>query len=212
MRWGMAINLTRCVGCYACVIACKMEHFLPPDVAWNRVAIFEGEGINKQIYPTLCNHCKEPPCVDVCPTGATVQREDGIVWVDPDVCMGCRSCMMACPYQVRVFNDSPGEYFPGQGLTPFEKMREKAYPLQLRTVSKCNFCMERLDKTADHGRKPGRDRDGTPACVNACPAKARIFGDLDDPESEVSIAMRIGRGYQLRPEAGTNPSVYYITK
>ena len=212
MRWGMAINLTRCVGCYACVVACKTEHFLPPDVVWNRVAIFEVEGINKQIYPTLCNHCKEPFCVDVCPTGATEQREDGIVWVDPDKCIGCRSCMMACPYQVRVFNEKPREYFPGQGLTPYEEMREKMYPLRLGTVAKCNFCKERVDKALNNGGEPGVDRYVTPACVNACPTKARIFGDIDDPESEVSTAIRIGRGYQLKPEADTDPCVYYITK
>ncbi|RJR30998.1 MAG: 4Fe-4S dicluster domain-containing protein [Desulfobacteraceae bacterium] len=212
MRWGMAINLTRCVGCYACVIACKTEHFLPRDVSWNRVAVFEAEGINKQIYPTLCNHCKEPPCVEVCPTGATEQRKDGIVWVDSEKCIGCRSCMMACPYQVRVFNEKPGEYFPGQGFTPYEEMRERIYPLQQGTVSKCNFCMERIEAGLSNGKRPGADREVTPACVNACPAKARIFGDLDDAESEVSMVIRIGRGYQLRPEAGTDPSIYYIAK
>jgi len=208
----MAINLTRCVGCYACVIACKTEHFLPPDVAWNRVAISEVEGINKQIYPTLCNHCEDPSCVDVCPTGATSRREDGIVVVDPDICIGCRSCMIACPYQVRVYNEEPGEYYPRQGLTPYEEMREKVYPLQLGTVSKCNFCAERVDRALDNGLIPGVDRSVTPACVNACPAHARIFGDLDDPESEVSISVRTGKGYQLKPEAGTNPNVFYITK
>ncbi|RJR47953.1 MAG: 4Fe-4S dicluster domain-containing protein [Desulfobacteraceae bacterium] len=208
----MAINLTKCVGCYACVIACKTEHFLPRDVSWNRVAIFEAEGINKQIYPTLCNHCTEPPCVEVCPTGATSQQEDGIVWVDSDKCIGCRSCMMACPYQVRVFNEKPKEYFPGQGLTPYEEMREKLYPLQPGTVSKCIFCRERIQEGLSKGEKPGVDREATPACVNACPAKARIFGDLDDPESAVSIAIRIGRGYQLKPDAGTDPCVYYIAK
>ena len=212
MRWGMAINLTRCVGCYACVIACKTEHFLSSNVAWNRVAIFEGEGIHKQIYPTLCNHCKEPFCVDVCPTGATSQREDGIVWVDPDKCIGCRSCMMACPYQVRVYNEKPEEYFPGQGLTPYEEMREQMYPLQLGTVSKCNFCVERIDRGLKNGRIPGMDREATPACVNACPTKARIFGDLDEPEGAVTKAVETGKGYQLRPEAGTDPCVYYITK
>jgi Fe-S-cluster-containing dehydrogenase component len=212
MRWGMAINLTKCVGCYSCVLACKTKHFLPPDVSWNRVTVFESQGINKQIYPTLCNHCKDPICVEVCPTGATQQRKDGIVWVESDECIGCRSCVMACPYQVRVFNEKPGEYFPGQGFTPYEEMREKMHPLQVGTVSKCNFCMDRVERGIIHGKRPGVERDVTPACVNACPAKARIFGDLDNPESEVSMAVRIGRGYQLKPEAGTDPCVYYISK
>jgi Fe-S-cluster-containing dehydrogenase component len=212
MRWGMAINLARCVGCYSCVLACKTKHFLPRDVSWNRVAVFEGQGIHKQIFPTLCNHCREPFCVEVCPTGATQKREDGIVWVNSDDCIGCRSCVMACPYQVRVFNEKPKEYFPGQGLTPYEEMRDKLHPLPLGTVSKCNFCMDQVDQGLNNGKRPGIDRAVTPACVNACPASARIFGDLDDAESEVSMAVRIGKGYQLKPESGTDPCVYYITK
>lgn len=212
MRWGMVINLTRCVGCYACVLSCKTEHFLPPDVTWNRVMVFEAQDLNKQIYPTLCNHCRDPYCVEVCPTGATQQREDGIVWVYPDICIGCRSCVMNCPYQVRVVNEKAKEYFPNQGLTPFEEMRNRLYPLQEGTPSKCNFCMERIDEGIEHGLKPGVDREATPACVNACPASARIFGDLDDDDSEPSMALRIGRGYQLKPDSGTDPCVYYVTK
>lgn len=212
MRWGMVINLTRCVGCYACVAACKQEHFLGRDVAWNRVVIFETAELNKQIYPTLCNHCREPHCVEVCPTGATQQREDGIVWVDQDKCIGCRSCILNCPYQVRVFNEEPKEYFPGQGKTPYEEMREKLYPNQLDTVSKCVFCMERVDPGLEKGLKPGVDKEATPACVNICPGEARIFGDLDDPFSNVSEALRIGKGYQLRPESSTDPCVFYVTK
>jgi Fe-S-cluster-containing dehydrogenase component len=120
--------------------------------------------------------------------------------------------MMACPYQVRTFNEKPGEYFPGQGLTPYEKMREKMYSLQSNTVSKCNFCMERIDEGLKKGLKPGIDREATPVCVNACPASARIFGDMDDPYSDPSIELRQGKGYQLRPEAGTDPCVYYVAK
>ncbi|MCJ7596813.1 MAG: 4Fe-4S dicluster domain-containing protein [Desulfobacterales bacterium] len=212
MRWGMVINLTRCIGCYSCVVVCKTEHFLPPNVVWNRVLVSETADSYKQIYPILCNHCREPACVDVCPTGANQQREDGIVWVDADKCIGCRSCMMACPYQVRVFNEKPGEYFPGQGFTPYEKMRGKLYPLQLGTVSKCNFCLEKIDEGLKNGLNPGLDREANPACVNACPASARIFGDLDDPYAEVCIALNQGKGYQLRPEAGTDPCVYYATR
>ncbi|MFW9847276.1 MAG: 4Fe-4S dicluster domain-containing protein [Candidatus Thorarchaeota archaeon] len=212
MRWGMVINLSRCVGCYSCVLACKTEHYLPPDVVWNRVMVFEAEELNKQIYPTLCNHCRDPYCVEVCPTGATQQRKDGIVWVDPDICIGCRSCIMNCPYQVRVLNEKPKEYFPVQGFTPYEEMRDRLYPLQEGTPSKCNFCMERIDKGMKQGLKPGVDREATPACVIACPASARIFGDMDDHDSEPSMALRIGRGYQLKPEAGTDPCVYYVTK
>lgn len=208
----MVINLTKCVGCYSCTIACKTEHFLPPGVIWNRVVVFEAEKLNKQIYPTLCNHCREPQCVDVCPTGATQQREDGIVWVNSDDCIGCRSCLMACPYQVRVINEEPREFFPGQGWTPYEEMRAKRYPLQLKTPSKCNFCMERIDEGMKQGLTPGEDWEATPVCVNSCPASARIFGNLDDDRSDVSTALRVGKGQQLRAEAGTEPCVYYVTK
>jgi phenylacetyl-CoA:acceptor oxidoreductase subunit 1 len=212
MRWGMVINLTKCVGCFACVIACKTDHALGPDVSWNNVNIFEAKGIKKQIYPTLCNHCREPHCVEVCPTGATSQRDDGIVIVDQDLCIGCRSCVLNCPYQVRVPYEEPKEYFPGQGLTPLEEIRDKIYPWQEGTVSKCNFCKERIDEGLRTGLKPGIDREATNACVNACPTEARIFGDLDDPFSNASEELRIGKGYQLKPELGTDPCVFYVTK
>jgi Fe-S-cluster-containing dehydrogenase component len=106
MRWGMAIELKRCIGCYACVLGCKAEHFLPPNIFWNRVLIGEKgkyPAVTKLIYSVRCNHCADPACVKACPTGATHQREDGIVVVDEDKCVGCRYCMVACPYQARSF-------------------------------------------------------------------------------------------------------------
>ncbi len=210
----MVIDLTRCVGCYSCIVACKQEHFLPPGIVWGRVLITEsGEypAVAKQMYPVQCNHCKDALCVKVCPTGATRRRDDGIVRVDHDKCVGCRYCLIACPYQARVFfSDSTREYFPGQGLTDFEKIGRKLYPHQAGTVLKCNFCMERIDAGLGHGLKPGVDREATPACVITCPAKARYFGDLDDPYSEASMMIRQHGGYQLRPEYGTNPSIYYF--
>ena len=214
MRYGMVINLIKCIACYGCTVRCIEEHFLPPDMLWNRVLISE-TGVSpdaiKHIYPVLCNHCKEPACVDVCPTGATQQREeDGIVWVDSNKCIGCRYCLIACPYQVRTFYADEKEWFPGQGFTEWEEMREKIYPLQTGTVYKCNFCKERIDEAVAKGLKPGVDWEATPACVNTCPTKARYFGDLDDAESEVSRLISGRRAVQLHPEFGTDPSVYYI--
>ena len=141
---------------------------------------------------------------------ATQQREDGIVWVDDSKCVGCRYCLIACPYQVRTYNSNHKEWFPGQGFTEWEKMREKLYPLQTGVVYKCNFCKERIDEGVKRGLKPGVDREATPACVNACPAKARYFGDLDDPDSEVASLISEKRAVLLHPEYGTEPSVYYI--
>ncbi len=215
MRWGMLINLVKCAGCYGCVIKCKQEHFLPPDVMWGRLLMSEAEGqypsVKKNTYPVLCNHCKEPVCVEVCPTGATLQREDGIVEVDSDKCMGCRYCLISCPYQVRTYMSSEDkEYFPGQGLTELEEVGKKLYPHQKGVVTKCNFCLERVDKGIEEGLKPGQDREATPACVNTCPTKARYFGDLDDPDSEISVLIREKRAVPLHPEHGTEPCVYYV--
>ena len=214
-RWGMVIDLQKCVGCYACQVACKMEHFLPPGIFWNRVVVGETgkyPTVTKQLYPVLCNHCQEAACVKACPTGATEKREDGIVTVNYDECVGCRYCLIACPYQQRTFYaDGKKEYFPGQGLTELEIIGRELYPLQPGTAVKCNFCVERVDGGIEKGLKPGVDREATPSCVNACPAKARYFGDLDDPYSEVAKLIKERRGFQLHPEFGTDPSVYYIS-
>lgn len=215
-RWGMVIDLQKCVGCYACQVACKMEHFLPPGIFWNRVVVGETgkyPTVTKQLYPVLCNHCQEAACVKACPTGATEKREDGIVMVNYDECVGCRYCLIACPYQQRTFYaDGKKEYFPGQGLTELELIGRELYPLQVGTVVKCNFCAERVDEGLQKGLKPGVDREASPACVNACPPKARTFGDLDDPASEVSRLIREKKGMPLHAEYGTEPSVYYIIR
>ncbi len=213
MRWGMVIDLKKCIGCWNCVLSCKAEHFLPPGIFWCRVLISETGKyplVTKHILPVRCNHCQEPKCVDVCPTGATQQREDGIVWIDPDKCMGCRYCMMACPYQSRIFYSDGQEYFPGQGLTPFEEVGKELYPHVPGTVEKCNFCMERIDAGLAKGLKPGVDREATPVCVINCPTKAMYFGDLDDPYSEISELIKERKGKPLHPEYGTEPSIYYL--
>jgi Fe-S-cluster-containing dehydrogenase component len=215
MRWGMVINLSRCVRCHACIAACRIEHFLPLHITWPRLIAYEQEdktGVEVTTIPVRCNHCREAPCVDVCPAGATQRRPDGIVWVNQDKCVGCRYCIIACPYQNRTFlskDKNPG-YFPGYALTGFEKKGKKLYPHQVGTTEKCNFCLERIDAGLAKGLKPGIDREATPACVNICQARALTFGDLDDPESEVSKLVREKAGFQLRPEYGTDPSVYYI--
>jgi Fe-S-cluster-containing dehydrogenase component len=214
-RWGMVINLHACIGCYNCIISCKQEHFLPPGIFYAQVLIGEVgtyPSVRKLIYPVLCNHCEEPSCVDVCPSGATTKRDDGIVWVDSDVCIGCRSCLIACPYQQRSYLPKKDyEYFPGQGLTPYEEMGKQIYPLEKGTVVKCNFCREIVDAGLEEGLAPGVDRKATPACVNACPVSARHFGDLDDPESNVSTLIADKKATPLHPEYGTEPSVFYIT-
>lgn len=211
MRWGMVIDTNRCIGCYACMIACKEEHFLPPEVFFSRLLIGE-EGkypnVKKINFPVLCNHCKDAACVEVCPTEATRKREDGIVSIDYDKCVGCRSCLIACPYQQRTFLRKVLEYYPGQGLTEYEEFGRGKY--QENVMLKCTFCMDRIDHGLSKGLKPGVDVEATPACVNVCPAKARVFGDLDEPDSEINVLIAEKKAEPIHPEFDTDPSVFYI--
>jgi len=210
----MVIDVKKCVGCWGCSIACKEEHFLPRGVLWNRVLISERgkfPTVEKIMYPILCNHCREAACVEACPTGASLKREDGIVLIDYDQCSGCRACVVACPYQQRIFYDDENvEYFPGQGLTAFEVLGRELYPLQKGTVVKCTFCVERVEEGLEKGLKPGVDREATPACVNICPVGARTFGDLEDPMGNVVELIRHRKGSQFHTEFATDPSVYYV--
>ena len=203
-KYGMVIDLKRCYGCYACMMACKTKNHTPPGVFWARV--LKGEegtfpNTIRQALPVLCMQCEEPSCVEVCPTGATFTQEDGIVVVDKDKCMGCKSCLMACPYGARYSVESWESYFPeGLPLSEYEEFSKQKWEEDsgCGVATKCDFCLDRL-------------ADGkNPACVDACAANARTLGDLDDPNSEVSILIRTHRGEQLNPELGNNPKVYYL--
>lgn len=198
MRLGMVIDLRRCIGCHACAVACKAENATPKGVLWTRVLEKE-EGKyptpRKIFLPVLCNHCKDPACKRVCPAGATYQTPDGMVAIDQNKCVGCRACITACPYQVRFYRKEFETYFPGRP-TPFEEVGYKRH--QPGAVQKCTFCSHLVDAGQE------------PACVQTCPTNARHFGDLDDPSSEVSRLVRERYAFQLRPELGTDPSVYYL--
>lgn len=201
MRYAMVIDTRRCSGCDACAIACKQSNGTGPGILWSRVLkAEEGTYPNaRQVFtPVLCNQCENPACVEACPTGATFRREDGIVVVDSQTCIGCSACIAACPYEgVRhlVPEDASG-YYGELGLTPFESARYATHTAG--TVEKCDFCSARLDE----GKLP--------ACVQACPARARAFGDLDDSESAVAQLLAGRDGTQLNAESGTDPQVYYV--
>jgi molybdopterin-containing oxidoreductase family iron-sulfur binding subunit len=199
-RWGMVIDLDRCVGCNACTVACKIENGTPPDQYWARVYTEESGTFpdTKTTYvPALCNHCADAPCVTVCPTGASYKRDDGIVLIDQSKCNGCRACMLACPYGNRFFLRKGGLEAGYYGeRTAFED--EKWAAFQEGTVQKCTFCVHRVDRGLE------------PACVVTCPTDARVFGDLSDPDSEPSRMIRERDGRQPLPELGTDPSVYYV--
>jgi len=196
----MVIDLERCVGCNACTLACKIENGTPADVYYTRVYTEEtGEypDVKTTFVPALCNHCEDAPCVTVCPTGASYRREDGVVLIDQDMCIGCRFCMMACPYNERFYlrkGTLEGGYYGER--TDFEEAKWSLF--QEGTVHKCTFCVHRVDQGLE------------PACVVTCPTDARVFGDLEDETSKVSTLIRERRGRPPKPEAGTKPSVYYL--
>ena len=204
MRYGMVIDLSKCSGCMSCDVACKRENFTPPGVHWSKVHIYETgfyPHSKLRALPTHCMHCEEPACEKACPTGATMRRPDGIVFIDNDRCVGCGYCAVACPYEARVLNrDKPRAYHAPHDFTPFEKIgyfrRLGAVEHGKGVIEKCTFCLHRLEQ------------GGQPACVETCPAGARVFGDLDDPDSDVAKMAREAKA-RLK-EQGTKSKVLYL--
>lgn len=206
-HWGMLIDLSLCIGCEYCQRACSAVNDVAPDKPWNIVAPDQTSTGASFFFSRPCLHCQQAPCVEVCPVQATHIREDGIVMMDYDRCIGCRYCEVACPYDARKFNwrerTDQNEMVPTWGLPEVDRRPRGV-------VEKCTFCVHRIDVGLQRGLRPGIDREATPACVNICPVDARVFGDLNDPQSEIAHSLESTPTLRLREELGTEPSVSYV--
>lgn len=208
-RWAMVADLRRCVGCQTCTAACKHANATPPGVQWRRVLDIEvGEypEVKRAFVPTGCMHCDDPPCMHVCPTTATRKRADGIVTIDYDLCIGCAYCAVACPYDARFKVDAPTFAYGQSMKNEQQRFDEK----RIGVATKCTFCVERIDAGLEKGLKPGADPQATPACVNSCIAQALHFGDIEDPDSNVSQLLAENQHFRLHEELGTGPRFYYL--
>lgn len=204
MQYGMVIDTQRCYGCNSCAVACKLNNNLPKNVWWNTIETEGGATRDTasgtwpknemRFYPKSCQHCRKPLCEAACPTGATYKRDDGIVAIKQDLCIGCRSCIEACPYDARTLPEEDPEYYQEVVLGQWDAPEHIA-----GKTEKCTFCSNLIERGEE------------PACVRACSVKARLFGDLDDPESAVSKALATDRTVvRLLEESGSDPSVYYL--
>lgn len=220
-RWVMAIDLRKCVGCHACTIACVAENKLPPGVVYRPVLEKElgtYPHVSRMFIPRPCMQCDNPPCVPVCPVTATYTNAEGVVVVDYEQCIGCRACIVACPYGARTsdFGYTYTETTPvAEGLIvgretadDYERAANyeygKEWPREghrdspIGNVRKCHFCLHRL--------KEGM----LPACTSTCIGRATYFGDANDPDSLVADLVASPNVMRLKEELGTEPRVYYL--
>jgi Fe-S-cluster-containing dehydrogenase component len=223
-QWAMVIDLDRCTGCEACVVACRVENNVPTSgpveaargrsINWIRVErYFEGEfpEVRARFRPVLCQHCEEAPCEPVCPVYATYRTDEGLNAQVYNRCVGTRYCANNCPYTVRFFN-----FFNPVFDRPLDKALNPEVSVRSTGVmEKCTFCIQRIrkgqEKAKDENREV-RDGDVVPACVQSCTTKAMFFGNIADPSSEVSRLSKSNRASRLFEDLGTKPRVIYLEK
>ena len=216
------IDQNRCMGCRACVSACAVENYFTPDAPWNVMVEYEVGTYPavKRVYNTMnCMHCEQPSCKAACDAvgaKAISKNQFGVVLVDYDKCIGCGYCAAVCPYGVPQLNKSVAELYPGQGKSGAEtipyKDRHPTHRKKAKVVEKCTFCAHKLDQAVADGKvdRIGKDQAYTPACDLVCPVQARMFGDIDDPNSDVSKRIKATGAVQLKKQFGTGPQVYYV--
>ena len=208
-HWAMVIDLRKCIGCGICNEVCEKINNVPPGTTWRRLVQREidgGQNGERIFLPMSCMHCVKPSCLEVCPTRATYRRADGIVDINYNLCVGCGSCVLACPYRARSIPIQDG---PSETVVTEQDITVES-PDRIGICTKCNFCLPRLEAGLSQDLRPGVDPEATPQCVRFCIADALHFGDLDDSDSAVSELIRMHTTVRLQEELGTEASVYYI--
>jgi phenylacetyl-CoA:acceptor oxidoreductase subunit 1 len=212
-RWGMVIDLRKCIGCGTCREVCAQVNENPWGSMWRRVVevtedqIEDGPAAGRRYLTMGCMHCDAPPCLETCPTTATYCRPDGVIDIREDLCIGCGACVAACPYRARSIASEDAVRGGEKSHGPEEMVSSSD---RIGICTKCNFCVPIIEAALAKGLQPGVDPEATPLCVRLCLAEALQFGDLDDPESVVSKLIRENRTTRLLEELETGPKIYYI--